>query len=312
MNTMKAIKEFIETAKASEDIRAALSNPEDPKEVLLAALDRSIALLNETISKDYIAPGDDDAILARATAAASMHNDYVVLERLGELGKLDPADAMKSYLENQSAGGYTVSLNQKSGLYERRDRDVLVDFYDFMRVCRPTEVAGLTDAICIFVDNLARFDCCQEEAFVSRKALTSNYAALRKRMGWDTFKSKTELLRQFNELVNKFIMPTGMEEKMLKCDMRFVKTAAVIAKDAINAPGKYQQRTEEKLYAFIFRAIYTRHNGLAYEWQDGRGATKNPDGYKANGEMAEKAKPAKEATPDASHVVVSKTAKAAK
>ena len=70
-----------------------------------------------------------------------------------------------------------------------------------------------------------------------------------------------------------------------------VYRAAIGVKDAGNKAGSFQTREEKTILRFVFRAIYTRYNGLAYAWQnDSRAVSQTPLSAGANKAMAENPK----------------------
>lgn len=277
------IKEAVNTARNNEAIFTLIQGDVCAESILHAAVDYRVGRMNALRARETITPGEDAIYIQEMNAAVKMYNSLVVEEHLNKLKTMSEKDAFKAYLKDQSAKGLRVFLDAKTNRYEVGESSVTVRFYDFLSVIRPVEVAGIMDAIAIFIDNIARNDCHDDGAYVSKHSLHLDYINLRHRLGWVCKKaqdgsdniSNMELLRQLNELVNAFILPKEMEQiKMIGADLRYIRVAAIQAVDKVNMPGLYQQRNDETLCGFIFRAIYTRVNSLAYEFQKTRAQDK--------------------------------------
>lgn len=248
---------------------------------------------------DLINKGDltDDAIMIAKKPvlhAIDLYNDNARYERLDELSDMKAKDAVKDYLRTQFVDGLVLTNSKKEGWCIAKTGEVMLDPNDFIAELFPTEMNGILDAVCIFADNLARFSFKDDGAKISRKSMSGSYAEMRKRKGWDTPTDKLSwacLARQLDDVCK--MITCGVAPKMLTVDVKFIDRAAIGVKDAGNKAGSFQTREEKTILRFVFRAIYTRYNGLAYEWQnDSRAVSKAPLTAGANKDMAENPKSA--------------------
>lgn len=246
---------------------------------------------------DLINKGDltDDAIMIAKKPvlhAIDLYNDNARYERLDELSDMKAKDAVKDYLRTQFVDGLVLTNSKKEGWCIAKTGEVMLDPNDFIAELFPTEMNGILDAVCIFADNLARFSFKDDGAKISRKSMSAAYVQMRERMGWDTPTDKLSwavLTDQLNELAK--MITCGVAPKMFRADTKFIDRAAIGVKDAGNKAGSFQTREEKTILRFVFRAIYTRYNGLAYAWQnDSRAVSQTPLSAGANKAMAENPK----------------------
>ena len=297
MNNNK-IKEAVKAARNNESIIELIQGDICNKSILRAAVDYHVTRLNALFDRETITPGEDAIYIGKMNAAVKMYNALVVEERFDEFKAMSEEEAFKAYLDDQITKGVRVSLDAETNRYEISENDITLRFSDFLAATRPTEVNGIMDAIAIFVDNLARRDCNNDAAYVSKHSIHPDYIRLRNNLGWDDISTNSAILRQLNKLVNTFILPKDINIKMIDPDVRYIRTGAVKSVDKANKPGAYVQRNDETLCGFIFRAIYTRWNSFAYEFQKTRAQDKGT--YKTYPQTtAEKRQDkARNATPD--------------
>lgn len=254
--------------------------------------------MDETHTEDEI-----NIALTPVRNAISFINDEIRQERLEALAKMPYRDAFLDYLRTQCVKGYRVATT-KDGNYELdSEASVYLDAYDFISTLCSADLNGIIDACCIFVDNVARF-AISDAAAVSKNSLHQTYIDLRKRKGWDVEKSKlskTVLAEQMTEIAK--MISCGVAPKMLNADVTYVMHGVIQSKDEADAAGKFVKRDERTVVRFVFRALYTRYNNLAYDFQDTTRATKGALCVKANKAMAE-APAEKDATPEAGKVTV--------
>ena len=75
---------------------------------------------------------------------------------------------------------------------------------------------------------------------------------------------------------------------MQTTDVKFIKFFVINAKSKANEAGKFVIRNDATIVKAIFRAMYTRHNKLPYDWQTQNGSDKNAARTSAaNKDMAE-------------------------
>lgn len=240
------------------------------------------------------------AALAPVRTAVSVINDEIRLERLEALEEMSYRDAFADYLRTQLVVGYAI--DQKDDTYSlNAEAKIGIDAYDMVSHLNGADLNGLIDACCIFADNVAKFTL--GDAFaISKNSLHETYVDLRKRMGWDVKKdkmSKGVLATHMTKLCQ--MLSGGEVVKMSSTDVTYVQTAIFQAKDAFDKAGHLVKKDERTIVRFIFRAMYTRYNGLSYEFQDNTRANKVALTVKNNRDMAE-APLEKDATPEAGSV----------
>lgn len=243
---------------------------------------------------------DDAIMIAKKPVlhAIDLFNDNARYERLDELRDMkakDAAktkDAVKEYLRTQFVDGLVLTNSKKEGWCVAKTNEVMLDPNDFIAELFPTEMNGILDSVCIFADNLARFSFKDDSAKISRRSMSAAYVQMRERKGWDTPTDKLSwavLTDQLNELAA--MITCGVAPKMFRADTKFIDRAAIGVKDAGNKAGSFQTREEKTILRFVFRAIYTRYNGLSYAWQnDSRAVSQTPLSASANKAMAENPK----------------------
>lgn len=244
--------------------------------------------------------------------AISFINDEIRQERLEAMAKMPYRDAFLDYLRTQCVKGYRVKTNGDDMELDA-DASITLDAYDFISALCSADLNGIIDACCIFVDNVARF-AISDSAAISKNSMHQTYIDLRKRKGWDLDKaklSKTTLAAQMTEVAK--MISCGVAPKMLNADVTYIMHGVIQAKDEADAAGKFVKRDERTVVRYVFRALYTRYNNLAYDFQDTTRATKGALGMKNNKDMAE-APISKDATPEAGAVTVTeaKTGKTGK
>lgn len=242
--------------------------------------------------------------------AISLINDELRMERLEELAKIAFKDAFLDYLKTQCVKGYRLKVTSDSADLDNQ-ADIVLDAYDFVSALYGADFDGVVDACCIFVDNVARF-ALSDSAAVSKNSMHQSYLDLRERKGWNVDKSKlskTVLAEQLTELAK--MISCGVAPKMLNADVTYVMNGVIQSKDVADSAGKFVKRDERTVVRYVFRALYTRYNNLAYEFQDTTRSDKAALTVKPNKDMAE-APAQKNATPDAGNVTVTAPKKSGK
>lgn len=237
---------------------------------------------------------DDEMASAKkpVTAAITLYNDEQRMLRLEQMQEMTHKDAMRSYLDNQCVKGFVLKQNKEKQWEVSGTDSVELDAYDFVSAICSADLNGILDACCIFVDNVAKYEF-GEDAAVSRKSLHDSYIDLRKRKGWtlpkDVKSVPKALAGQLTEICNMISCKTA--PKMQTTDVKFIKFFIINAKSKANEAGKFVIRNDATIVNAIFRAMYTRHNKLPYEWQNQTGADKNAARTSgANKDMAESGK----------------------
>lgn len=224
--------------------------------------------------------------LTPVRAAISFINDEIRMERLEAMKQMPYKDAFLDYLRTQGVKGYKVKSSGES-VELVSDADVYLDAYDFISALCSADLNGIIDACCIFADNVARFEI-SDDAAVSKKSMHQTYIELRDRKGWNIPKSKlsrTVLAEQMTEIAK--MISCGVAPKMINADVKFVDRGIITAKDSMDSAGQFVKRDERTIVRFVFRALYTRYNNLAYPFQDTTRASKGALSVKSNKEMSD-------------------------
>jgi len=221
--------------------------------------------------------------------AISLFNDEARRERLEQLEAMPQADAVRDFMRTQCVKGFTVGRNKDKAWEITEDTAVAVSPYDMVKSLFPVEKATITDACCIFADNVAKWHFKNDEkSAVNRKGLSEQYIALRKRMGWEINAakcSKSALAAQLTQIVG-WVCP-GLDITMINADVTFLETSIIQGKAIADKAGAYTMRNEETIVNYLYRAAYTRFNKLPYDFQSQTRGEKTPESEKANKDMAE-------------------------
>ena len=264
--------------------RALSANPE----IFHANIGREFAIfadfLKTTRTEDEIASAKKPVLNAIA-----LYNDEQRMLRLEQMQDMTHKDAMRSYLDNQCVKGFDLKLDKNAGWTVSGTDAVELDAYDFVCAICSADLNGILDACCIFVDNVAKWEF-GDDAAVSRKSMHESYIELRKRKDWtlpkDAKSVPKALAAQLTEICNMISCKTA--PKMQTTDVKFIKFFVINAKSKANEAGKFVIRNDATIVKAIFRAMYTRHNKLPYDWQNQNGADKNSARTSAaNKDMAE-------------------------
>lgn len=234
---------------------------------------------------------DDEVAGAKkpVMSAIALYNDEQKMTRLEQMQEMTHKDAMSSYLDNQCVKGFQLKQNKDKQWEVSATDAVELEAYDFVCAICSADLNGILDACCIFVDNVAKYEF-GDDAAVSRKSLHDSYIDLRKRRGWtlpkDVKSVPKALAAQLTEICNMISCKTA--PKMQTTDVKFIKFFIINAKSKANEAGKFVIRNDATIVNAIFRAMYTRHNKLPYEWQNQNGSDKNAARTSsANRDMAE-------------------------
>lgn len=256
--------------------------------------------------------------------AVNLYNDEMRCERIDQFLDMKPKEAMEEYLRNQNVTGLRIDNDKDMGPVINTDEKVELDAYDFVAALCPLGIANILDTVCIFADSLARFSLKGVEG-VTMNSMHAGYIEMRNRLAeknpdvWDVADdklSKRKLAAQLTEICR--MISFGMAPEMLNPDVVYLEKAICVAKSVSNEAGKIQIRDEKTILRFVFRAMYTRYNKLAYDFQNTtRSGSEAPRSTGANKVMAENPKSAEFSPvdmPKAGPVTVSKgkTKKSAK
>ena len=276
----ETINALILKARDHQNVKTMLSGRTDAtdSDYLHALAVTQCQHLNGLLQQDQCAPKAVPAAISAMNEAVTAHNELCKADRLDALTKLDAVEAFNAFMEDQTVpGGLTVEQDgDHYSVVTPENSNLSLSFYDFLKATRKDfELRGLLDAAAIVADNIARVDCGLDKANVTKACMTESYRDLRQRMGWDLSAedhtlNKTKVREQMSELV-KMLTPVGFDEvRFINADFKFMVRSAIIAVDRANKPGEYQIRRESTLLNFFFRAMYTRYNKLAYNFQETR------------------------------------------
>lgn len=225
--------------------------------------------------------------------AIALYNDEMRMLRLEQLEDMKAKDAVISYLENQCVSGFEFGFNKKEGVWKCDPiESVELEAFEFVKFIFETEKNTILDCCRIFVDNLAANEL-GGEAHIARKGLSASYIELRTRKNWtlpkDGKASNKALAAQLTEICK--MISVGMAPTMLNCDVKFVKSMVIDGRSEANKAGTFVTKNDSTIVRAVFRAMYTRYNGLAYEWQNKTGFDKaSPAAVAPNTAMAENPK----------------------
>lgn len=260
-------------------------------EIFHANIGREFAVFTDFMK----VPRTDDEVAGAkkpVNSAIALYNDEQRMIRLEQMQEMTHKDAMRSYLDNQCVKGFALKQNKEKQWEVSATDAVELDAYDFVCAICSADLNGILDACCIFVDNVAKYEF-GDDAAVSRKSLHDSYIDLRKRKGWTLPKEVKSvpkaLAAQLTEICNMISCKTA--PKMQTTDVKFIKFFIINAKSKANEAGKFVIRNDATIVNAIFRAMYTRHNKLPYDWQNQTGSDKNAARTVApNKDMAENGK----------------------
>lgn len=274
---MESIKALVQKARENETVKDLLSERPDAidNDFLHALCVVRCRELNTLLGQESCHPTAVPTAISAVNEVVKAHNDLTKLDKLNTLAGMEPADAFKVFMADQSVSGGVTFEQDENTYYIKTGAKLALTFYDFLKVTLPSfELNGLLDMAAIIGDNIARVDCALDGAHVTKACMTESYRDLRARLGWDLSAednslNKTQVRNQMNELAQRLI-PKGsdIEIKFINADFRFIKESAIEAVDRANKPGEYVLRKESTLLNFFFRAMYTRYNRLAYNFQE--------------------------------------------
>ena len=251
--------------------------------IFRAEVARQVAIFREKVNAAAAdAAGVGDAKAVSAIVAAVVADAKVpVMESIGNYNNesrllmlehyesIPAKEAMGLYIKNQCVEGLDFAQDKNMGWCFKEVKTVTLSAYDVVKTICKTELNGIVDACCIFVDNVAKNEF-GNGTEISRNGLHQSYKDMRKRKGWEPSKdgkvSDAALAKQLTEICN--MITFGKAPTMKRADVQFIKFFVIRAKSQANKAGKFTVRNDATIVDAIFRAIYTRKNDLAYEWSN--------------------------------------------
>ncbi len=246
--------------------------------------------------------------LASLNEAVAMYNDFARCARIGQLMEFGPKAGMEEFLRDQTVVGYAVKPKKDSEFMELESGvSIMLKPVDYIRVVCEREMPRIRDLVRIFIHKMTELET-HEDTGVSYAGMSASYLQLldalkKKNPVWGTPAkdlSKAKLAWMLEDIVKT--MTFGVVEKMQSTDITYLQKYVFVATDTANKAGGITAKGAETVINGIFRAAYTRKNGLAYPWQTkDKVDTKAAESLVSNPVMAEpKTKP--QATPKAGEV----------
>ena len=246
-------------------------------------------------------------------------NEQVVAEAVEGLRAMEPSCMWPEYLDHQFIPGYSVKADKDPGKYaitmpdEEKASKVRIPYAALDNAGERLSLSGnWVDMLRIFCENVViNQSNDMGRAYAARNAMSSSWMEKRSRMGahWQPAANGTismnALVDMLNDLVTD-IVPAEYAPKMIKADVKYFALCLCAGKrPTSDEAGKIVVRNAQSMENFLFRAIYTRRNKLAYEWQNKQEREETKDLSVADsmpGEYVE--------TPDAGPVTVPETVEA--
>jgi len=226
------------------------------------------------------------AMLAPVNVAISMYNDEMRNQRVETLLDMKFKDAFADYLRTQKVPGCKLVNDKETGYHLTADNDVYLEPYDVISALCATELDGILDMVCIWADNLSHLEARDDTKNMTVRSIHRSYIDYRKRLGWDIPAEElsfNKLLKQLNELAAKITCGTAPD--LAIGDLKYIRDGIRLSKDMADKGGVVQVRDEKTIIKYIFRAIFTRVNSLAYDTVSNTNAGKEnaaPRSMKAN------------------------------
>ena len=274
--------------KTAENLRMEHAYEGDNTAVFHSNIAGEVAKFNEYV-KTPRTEEETIAALKPVKDAVALYNDEMRMLRLEELEGMKAKEAVAEYLRTQCVKGFAVKNDKKEGGWKVQATDkVEVDAYDFVSTICTADLNGIIDAACIFVDNVARWQFKTDGAYITRDALSKEYVSLRERKNWDIDIKKenlSTLAAQMTEICQTISF--GVAPKMINPDVKYVMFSVIGTKNVADAAGRFVIRDEKTVVRAMFRAMWTRYNKKAYEFQTQTRAKDAPLTFAANKAMSE-------------------------
>lgn len=281
-------------------------------ELKLETLRNAVQEVNDVIS----ASGNPKVKEEAVKEAVKAINEQVIAEAVERLRSMEPSAMWPEYLDHQFVPGYSVKTDKETGKYalvtpeEDGARSVRIPFATLDNAGERLSKSGNWEAMLrIFCENVVINQSGEMgKAYSARNALSPKWVEKRSRMGshWQPAANGTismnSLIRMLNDLVTDLI-PAEYAPEMIRADVKYIALCLCAGKKpTADEAGKIVVRNATSMETFLFRAIYTRRNRLAYMWQNKQEKEETKDttaGDSMPGEYTE--------TPEAGPVTVGET-----
>lgn len=275
-------REDIETAVQAE--RNA-GNTDSTTDILLAKVRHAMAITNEHLTEGR--EGEALVTLKTLESWQKLYADSLIYDRIDELSKMPVKEAWDQYLSDQNVKGHKVKFDQKTNQHVIDETTYYLAPYNVMEtLLMPAELNGVTDAVCIFMDNIITLKAKGDGMHLSKKSLDPSYLDLKKRMGWGGVKSNKDLEKQ-SETILKYIFGKDSTMKLIGPDLRYLFESVSGTTDKANKAGGYKGVSIQTFCNKFFRAVYTRKNNLPYEFNLDKSMTGKALTVSENKDMAE-------------------------
>lgn len=284
-------------------------------ELKLDTLRNAVQEVNDVIA----ASGNPEVKKEALKEAVKAINEQVVAEAVERLRTLEPSEMWPEYLDHQFVPGYDAKANKDTGKYSiilPDDEGAKLVRIPYAALDAAGERLSLTgnweDMLRIFCENVVINQAdSMGRVYAARNAMSAAFVEKRSRMGkhWQPAANGTistnALVDMLNDLVTD-VVPAEYAPKMIKADVKYFAVCLLSGKrPTADEAGKIVVRNSKSMEAYLFRAIYTRRNKLAYEWQNKQEKAEK-DATVADSTPIEYAE-----TPDAGSVTVSSEVEAA-
>lgn len=215
---------------------------------------------------------------ARINSHLTYYTDSVKLDKFEEYASMSQPEAWNAFLKSQTVRVYsvredkeTLRLVEKSADDEKAKQVELSAYNLIESILSAHEVDTIKDALVILQDNLSKFHTANGQG-TDKKSLSKEYLAIRSRMGWEKYDTKTALAEQATALAQWMMGKDKAPAKLINPDVTYLLSRLIDGKDAANKAGGFVTKEPATVCNALFRACYTRLNKLAYGFQ-----TQNPD-----------------------------------
>lgn len=243
----------------------------------LTALKDAVNDLNAVIS----AGGNPTTKHEAAKEAVKAINAQIVEERIESLRAMPVEEMWPEYIDHQFCNGYALDSDKDTGRFEIRlpsDENAATVRVTFAHLDsagdRLSRMENWPVMVRILCENIVLHQAdSMGKQYVARNEMSAKLVEARKKMGanWQpkggTF-SMNQLVGMLNEVVFA-IIPDDVCPAMIKADVKYIALGLVNAKKSRkDEAGQIAVRNSQSMEDFIFRAIYTRRNKLAYAFQN--------------------------------------------
>lgn len=186
--------------------------------------------------------------------AIRLHNNWQMYCKLNALIGLDYNAAFVSYMDNNTVNGLARrELGVNGKWLVNYDKTAEVSFSDLLSLTRTSEYATLLDLCAIVIDNMARFNANNSDSVITKRALHDDYNRLRTRLGWDNVEKLSDITKQLDYLVRKYIAPPKSKIKMREGDTIWLRDSFISTRMAND--HQYETVNDEDAINYVAFAV---------------------------------------------------------